>query len=219
MRKHLREAICLGMAVGLLIITPVVAAETSTSGTDRSSETADSSSSSEDSVSRTARLEKLKSDLKIKIEDKEALNLKTRCKSAQTKVGSVREKVASKVPGRTKAYGELTDRLSGLVVKLKAKGVDTTVFEQEIDVLKAKISTFNTDLASYKQMLADLKGNDCVTDPAAFKAALQASRTDRDKIIKDAADIKAYIKDTVKPTLQQIRTTLEANEKTSGEDH
>ena len=53
---------------------------------------------------------------------------------------------------------------------LKAKGVDTTTLESQITELKAKITTYSTDLAAYKQSLTDLKAVDCKTDPDAFQA-------------------------------------------------
>lgn len=214
MKYRIRNLIGTTIAISVMVVTPLALAETNTtSGSDSSDKDTSSSSSSEDSTARQARLEKLKTDLKIKLDAKEQEKLKTRCKPAQTIVKNVGERFNTKAPGRAKIYDELVTRLNSLVTKLKAKGVDTTELEQEISMLQTKVTLFNTDLAAYKQALSDLRDVDCVTDPTAFKAALEAARTAHDKVIKDAADVKAYVKDTIKPTLQKIRSVLEEQEK------
>ncbi len=207
------------LSVAMLSVTPMAMAETgdntSTSDTVTKTEITNSADSAEDSAGRSARLEKFKTDYKVKLSALETANLKQKCKPAQTVVKSVQERVNSGSGNRTKAYGKITDHLSGLLVKLKAKGVDTTKLEQEINELKAKVAQHDTDLAAYKQAVSDLKLLDCATDPAAFKAALLAARADRDKVVKDVADIRAYLKDTIKPTLQAIRAALDAGQDTN----
>ena len=46
---------------------------------------------------------------------------------------------------------------------------------------------------------------DCLTDPTAFKAALEAARTSQATVLKDIKAIRAYINDTIKPTLTDIK--------------
>jgi chromosome segregation ATPase len=121
------------------------------------------------------------------------------------------------VPTRTKDYEALSSNLNTMLEKLNAKNIDTTELKAELTAVQTKITTFSTDLTAYKQALSDAKNADCTTDPAAFKAALQTARTARDKVVKDAADIKAYVINTIKPTLQKIRTQLSSGQTNSNQ--
>ena len=189
--------------------------ETPNTSTEDKPKTTTTPEDSPNTTDMDKRLTKLKGDLKINLTATQQEHIKTRCKPAQGIVKSVGDKVDTGVTNRSQAYVALTDKLTSLVAKLQAKNVDTTAFQSEITVLQTKIASFTTDLTAYRQTLSDLKGVDCVTDPAAFQGALTASRTAHDKLITDVANIKAYVSGTIKPTLQAIRTVLEAQEKTA----
>ncbi len=227
--KQLQSLILSAIALGTLIIVPAAMAAPSTNSGGGSTNTVKKPESSPetspeatetpaDIAERTTRIEKEKGALKIKLDAKETLLIKTKCKPAQIIVKAVGSNTEQKVKDRTKAYGEIIDRLNGIVVKLKAKNVDTTDLEKEITALQALVTKFTTDLAAYKVAMVNLKAIDCVTSPDAFKEALEKARTANGVVLKDAADIKAYIKATIKPTLEKIRSTLEASEKASSNE-
>jgi hypothetical protein len=218
--KNLQYALMSALALGTFVLAPVaVMAEGTNSGSGstksstKTESTAEPTESPADLAERAARLTKAKTDLKIKLTDKDSLTIKTKCKPAQVLVRTVGDRVDEKVKDRATAYGELVDRLNGIVVKLKAKNVDTAELEKEITALKALLATFKTDLATYKTALADVKSVDCVTNPDQFKAALETARTANATVLKDAAAVKSYVKVTIKPTLEKIRKSLEAEEK------
>lgn len=213
MNKYLKRLTLSVVALGLLVIAPMASAETNTTTTKKADTTGSVAESAIEMKNREARLEKEKIELKVKPETKEVESIKSKCKPAQLKIKDVGDKTELNVKERSKAYTEVVTKLTETVAKLKVKGVVTTTLEQEIALLNTKIALFNTDLATYKTALSDLKLHDCVTDPTGFKAVLESARTANTKLIADAADIKAYIKNTIKPTLLQIRTALEAQEK------
>ena len=99
--------------------------------------------------------------------------------------------------------------LNKLQTKLSGQGVDTTQLAAEITALKEKIDTFNNDLGAYRETLSDIANMDCEADPSAFKASLDQARESLKKVHADAVDIRTYVKDTIKPTLQTIRSGLE----------
>ncbi len=215
MKKRLQYIISLSLMAPLMVLAPVAIAH---------GQTSDSSSSTDQQLTDTekaqlqSRLEKEKTDLKIKLGVAETALIKAKCTPAVSNIKSLSTRFLTNVPQRVKAYDNLSSHLDTLITKLNAKGVDTTELKQELTTLQAKITTFNTDEAAYKQALSDAKNVDCSTDPAAFKAALLTARTARDKVMKDIADIKAYVKDTIKPTLQKIRTQLASQEQSSSQN-
>lgn len=208
MKQRIGNVICAVLVLATLTAMPLAVAET-----DPNSNTTDTKKEeTTEAKALQERLEKKKAELKINLNQLEKERLKNRCKPAQALVKTEGEKVDGRVVVRTKAYTKLVERLNSLVSKLEAKEVDVTQLKSQIAVLETKIAKFNTDLAAYKQALSDLRTVDCATDPDAFKAALEVARSSRDTLITDATDIKTYVKDTIKVTLQAIRTQLEAQE-------
>ncbi len=212
------------LASPLLLAGTVIAHEVSNGTHSHSGQVAQATTeesqemSAEDKAALLKRLEERKTALKTRLTATEQQRLKSKCKASQGNLSSLKGRIKGIDTSRANVYRELVERLTKLSGKLKENGVDTAQLDSQIDELKTKIETFKTDLAAYKQAVSDLADMDCVQDPTAFKASLETARTAREKVNADAAAIKAYVKDTIKPTLQQLRSTLEKNESTSGGD-
>jgi hypothetical protein len=157
-----------------------------------------------------ARFEQRKNSLKLRLSALDQQKFKLKCKAAQTPLGTLRAHGIDTRVKRGKIYDKLVERLTKLSTKVKAASVDTATLDSQIETLKAKIEAFKTDLTNYQQALTDLAGMDCAADPDAFKASLETARSLRAKLSQSGKDIKAYIKETIKPTLQNIRGQLEA---------
>lgn len=181
-----------------------------------STPTSPPTTSQNDSEAMKTRVEKLKTELKIKLTTSESNRIKLKCKAAQGLVSSLGGRVKGIKSNREQAHKAIIDKLNDLVTKLKAKNVDTTTLEADIAVLQTKISTFQTDLSAYDQDLTDLANLDCAADPAAFKAALEGARAARIKVSQDAMDIRGYITTVIKPLLQTIRASLVGDNTNSG---
>lgn len=218
-----------------LAVTPMVAAETANSSspttnstttttttktTDTTTKTDDVSETFEDSFKKLSDTESKKqtqadrlkarvTDLKTKLSAADQAKLKLKCVAAQVKVKELETNVNNGVTARGKAYDELLSHLDKAITKLKAAKVDTTELEKERTELKVKIDTFKTDLVKYKIALGDTKDLGCVADPSAFKASLEAARTSRTAVATDAAAIRTYVNDTIKPTLKTIKATVD----------
>ena len=173
---------------------------------------------STDATERGKRLEALKSSLKVKLDEVTKKKIILKCKPAQTIVEGAEK--ADTVIGekRRTAYSNIASKMDALVVKLKANNIDTTELEGVIATLKEKIATFTTDMSAYQQALTDLRTLDCATDPTAFQAALTSTRSAREKVRADALAIRDYVKTTLKPALETIKTKLEAQKSNSTEE-
>lgn len=232
MRKFARALLAVAVVTPLLAGNVAMAVEGSSNSSSTSSNTSSSSSSnsgSSNSSSSTTdgplteqqktelakRLSDRKTELKTKLTVAETAKIKGKCTTSQGVISSLGQRIKGIETSRTEVYNNVIDNLTKLSTKLKAKNIDTTTLDTEITTLKAKVATFNTDLTAYKQAVTDLKNMDCVTDPTAFKASLEAARTAREKVSKDAADIRTYLKDTVKVTLKDLRSQVEAKESTN----
>ena len=156
------------------------------------------------------RLAKRKSELKEKLSASAKIRLQSRCKNSQGSLSSLSGRIHGLETSRNQKYGNLNDRLTKLSTRLSDAGLDVTTLDEQISELETLVETFKTDLATYKQAVSDLAEMDCAADPDAFKASLEEARTLREKLRQDSAAIKTYLKDTIKPTLVQLKEQLAA---------
>lgn len=166
---------------------------------------------------REARIKKLKEVQKVRLAAAEKKKIQEKCQASQGKVASVGNRLNGVETSRAEVHKNILNRLNTAVTKLKEKGVDTTALEADIATLSTKVDTFNTDLATYKQSISDLKLEDCKTDPEGFKAALTTARTNLEKVRADADAIHAYLKDTIRPLLTELKKQLETTKETEGD--
>lgn len=226
MKRLIAVALATVFTVPVLSTLTVAAhAEDSTSSSSSTQQATPTTTSSDDSTQKAPepaedaktvsnRIEQRKAELKTKLTTAEKTRLKAKCKASQGNLSSEKGRVKGLETSRGQVYNNLLTRLNDLSARLKVKGVDTTALNADIATLKTKIDTFNTDLASYKQAVSDLASMDCATDPDGFKASLEAARTALKKVNDDAAAVRSYLNDTIKPLLKTIRTELEKSQGT-----
>lgn len=155
------------------------------------------------------RLNKRKTDAKLRLTTVQEKRLQTRCTNAQGLVKSVNGRSVGIEANRSKIHSNLVQRLTTLETKLAAKDINTDMLKTNITELQNKITAFESDFTVYKQAVADVSNiEDCTTDPVAFKASLDAARTALQKVRDDSVAIRAYVKDSIKPTLTDLRTEL-----------
>jgi hypothetical protein len=216
MKTFMRLSMAALLVAPLLLVGVVSAQDTTQEQSTNQTQTTTEPTAQEKAAALKARIEKRKTEIKAKITATEKTRLQARCVNSQGKLSSLSGRVKGIETSRAQVYSNLTDRLTKLLEKLQAADIDKASLEAQITELQTKIATFQTDLATYKQAVADLVDMDCKTDPEGFKNSLEAARTARKKVQDDAAAIKAYVNDTIKPTLKALRAQLEATDTNSG---
>lgn len=162
------------------------------------------------------RLAKNKEAIKSNITKTQQAKIIARCQSAQGKITSANANIKSFRLARIEVYKKVVTRLTELSTKLKEAEVDTTELDKQITELQTMVNNFETNVTELSQAGADLANMECTADPTSFKAALEVMRAERKSISDDSAAIRAYIKDTIKPTLQTIRQSVDKPEATEG---
>lgn len=160
------------------------------------------------------RLAQRKNQLKTRLTAAQTTRLKDRCKPAQAKLNTFHGKLRSIERSRVNAYDKIIDHLNALVSKVGDKA-DTSDLQAQINTLKEKVEAFENDFTAYRQIVSDLHEMDCGADPAAFKASLESAKSLQSQLKTEAKDIRAYITETIKPTITALRQTL--NNKQAGE--
>lgn len=210
MKHHLK------LALGSILLTPVFVVGTvlaqeqqqTTAEQPTTTETAPQQMTAEEKQKLLERVQQRKAEAKLKLTNTQQKRLQARCAASQGKVQSLVGRQKGVETSHAKVHANLVDRLTKLETKLAEQKVDTAALKTQIAELQAKIATFKTDFAAYQALATDVVNMDCVADPTAFKVSLEATRTALKKVHDDSVAIKAYVNETIKPTLQQIRAQL-----------
>lgn len=221
-----RLLVAASLLISLLVanVAPVaVRAETETDSTSSSSTSHDSTTPTTDSTSDDTpqalakRLEEHKAAIKVHLKAADQVRLQAHCKAAQVRIKVLQAQLAKSSTHHGASLTNITTRLTVLVVKIKAQGVDTTTLTAEMTTLASKVATYKADLATYSQAIKDLAAMDCTADPAAFKATLEAARTKQTAVRADFKDITTYVQQTIKPALTEAKANLAA--KSTGQEN
>ena len=217
MKSRISLLLISGLMVPLFLVGSVLAMEDQTSTTTTTTEPTGTETRPQmlteaEKKALSERVQMRKTEAKLRLTSAQQKRIQDRCSNAQGMVKKSSGRVNGIETSRTKVHANLVERLTNLETKLAAKNLDTSTLQAQIPELKAKIVIFQTDLAAYKQLVSDL-GNieDCKADPTAFKASLEEARTALKKTHDDAVAIRAYVNDTIKPTIKALRAQLETS--------
>lgn len=153
------------------------------------------------------RLTARKAQLKTRLTGAQTTRLKERCKAAQLIIANVNTRLKTVQSNRVNAYDKIIDHLNSLVSRV-GNQADTTKLQADITGLKEKTASFGSNLTAYKVIIDDLQAMDCGADPSGFKASLEAAKSLQTQLKTDAAAIRAYLNEIIKPTIAALRVQL-----------
>jgi hypothetical protein len=142
--------------------------------------------------------------------------IKLRCGVAQANAKTLATRLATVQKNRGAAYDSIVKALNDLVAKLENQAFETTALKDNITALQSKVDSYKTNMNNYYTAVNDMATVDCAADPLAFIGALQAARQAHDALQPQIADIRAFITNTVKPSLVQVRTQIEDGQTVGG---
>ena len=213
MKKTLAKMISIAFIFTLLPVLPVVAHgdESHDSGSVVSAEKSfeiDDSTKAEFKANLETRLKQRKEAVTENLTFIKQKRIQKGCVASQALINKVSEKASATKTSRDQIYDNMTKNAEKLRDRLKENGQDTTTLDKNLEELHALIDSFKTDLKEMRQVAQDLSAMDCGADPAGFISSLQVLREARDKVVTDSQVIKNYVKDNLKPTLQEIRNSI-----------
>lgn len=134
---------------------------------------------------------------------------KLRCGVSQTVLKEVQGRLASVQEGRDKAYGAIGDALETLEEALVSEEYESSELTSNRQDLTSKLGSFNNSMANYKQAIDDAVSLNCEEDPLALLAAIDSARRSHEQLVGGAADLRSYVNNVIKTTLQQVKSDLE----------
>lgn len=216
MNKIYKSAITAGFVVTFLMPISVSAlSSSSTTETKTTESTQTKVASTQELRIRTGttvedRVKADKAKLKAQLTEIEKTRIKNKCKASQNLVKAQATRAANFEQSRKKVYQGIIDRLENLAVKLDAANKTdlASKVRTEKTALSTKADAVYAGLQDYKLTLEDLAASDCVADPTAFKAVLEAARVARDNIKLKTKDFRDYYSQTTVKVLGEVKQAL-----------
>lgn len=194
----------------LAVIVPVVSLESHYAPTTNAQTTTD--------TALQQRVTTYKASLGRTVAASEQAKIKLRCSVAQANTKNLATRLSTVQKNRAAGYDKILSILNTLSTNLDKQAFETTALQENITALQTKVDTYKTTMNTYQQAVTDASVVDCAADPTAFIAALQTARTAHDAVMTQITDIRAYVTNTIKPTLQVIRTQIESGQTTGGSE-
>lgn len=163
------------------------------------------------------RITNYKRNLQYEVRRNQEDKMKLRCEGVITYIETLNPRLVALQKSRNKAYSSISNQLEELYKRLEAQAFETSKLKTNLDELNAKLATFRADMKGYRQASADMIQINCRKEPIAFIAALETARTKHDALVVLVGDIREYIANTIKPTLQQVRTQIEDGQTVGGD--
>lgn len=165
---------------------------------------------------RSQRIQQRKANASRRFSMAEQNIIRGKCQAVHGVVRATDARFKSFEAKRLRVYDGLVARLERLNATLTSAGADTAEYDTQVAALKRKTEAYTAALAAFKQSLADLVAMDCTSDPEGFAVTLLEARTLREHVITTGKDTRGYLKDTLKPTLVNLKQGLK--DKAAGEN-
>jgi uncharacterized protein YukE len=166
----------------------------------------------ENANKREERLINYQARVEQRLSDAQARRIASTCKAAQVKLKVLDENSKQVQKIRNSAYSSIVQKLENLREKLAQAGVTSAEFDAAVDSFAEQSTAYALAFESYVITLEDLSTMLCEDDPQAFNAALTVVRQERAALLASSQALRQYVNDTIKPVLQQLRGSLEAND-------
>lgn len=158
---------------------------------------------------RTARIEKLKSQFKVQLNDKEKELISTRCTLAQARLKSIAYQLDGIESSRGATYDGIISTLLEINNRLNDQFVDTSSLDLLIVDYQSVVKKFNLSIEGYRLSLDDATSIDCKNNPEDFRAALEGVRAARKPIVDSSQQINDLTKTNLKTTFESLAVRLD----------
>lgn len=121
--------------------------------------------------------------------------------------------ILKKIGERKKAkYESIKTRVQSVIDTAKEQGVDTAKLEEDLVLLAAKVEVYKAEATDLYDMLQKAATADCATEEgrAEMRVWLQEARNQLKEVRSAMKDIYTFLRETLKPDLDDVKEQLEA---------
>jgi hypothetical protein len=156
---------------------------------------------------RKAQMEKRRTELQNRIAKKTEKE-KARCEKINNNVEKIIENYDHKVGQNIESYKTVVLNIQKAVDNLSSKGINVDKLRADLVVVNQMIVQMSEHRAQYIETLEGSQNHVCGESEGDFKTKIQEARTQLSLIREDGDAIKAYIKNTIRPDLLEVREGL-----------
>lgn len=131
-----------------------------------------------------------------------------RCAVVESKIQSKTSVFDNSKVRHLEIYANIKNRLTSIMEKLSARGIDVTSLKASLTVFDQKIKKFSDDYAIYINKLKDSQVYVCGKAEGDFKNKLKEAKAALAQVHRDAVEIRTYYAKTLKPELNRLRNQL-----------
>ncbi|MEK7653174.1 MAG: hypothetical protein AAB358_01685 [Patescibacteria group bacterium] len=140
-----------------------------------------------------------------------------KCENFQEKFGLIIDRHDNNKEKYLNLFINLQNRLSRIVQRLEAQGIDVSDLKADLVVLNQKITKFQTDYAAYQAKIQEINNLSCsdtgLNNP--IKNDLKSSRTLLKNLQKDILDVRTYYQTVIRKDLQALKSQVDNLKKPS----
>ncbi len=162
------------------------------------------------------RIAQRKAERNVVISTQDKARLESSCSTAQTKLRSLQQTTTPVVLERAKSNLLIDAKLWVIIGKLKLAEKDTFALEKQRSTLAEKVRVFAETERLYQQTLDDAIVLNCKADLVGFKAMLDTARIYRTQVRDQSTDIRNYLVNEIKPSLNAFSSQLQGKQPSGG---
>ncbi len=139
-----------------------------------------------------------------------------RCAAVTAAIDARLKRYTEQKEAHIAVHQRIHDRLQALIERLAAKGYDVTVVKADLVKLDELIKQANDDYQVFIIKLEMTKRYNCGTAEGDFKAKLAEAKAALAVFRADVKAIVAFVKDTLKPHVRELRVQVQSSNDNNG---
>lgn len=138
-----------------------------------------------------------------------------RCQIVESKIQTKVVRFDNSKVKHLEIYAKVKERVTTLITKLDAQGVDTASLKSALSAYDQKIAKFSNDYAIYIEKLKETQVYVCGKSEGSFLAKLKEAKTALAQVHQDALSIRNHYAQVLKPEINRIRENIRVKRSTS----
>lgn len=145
----------------------------------------------------------------LNLSQKDITRYTGKCIGSQAKVREIQSKLGSVSDKRLNTYEAIDAKLWVIIGKLKLADKDTFKLESQRAEYAKKVAVLSNTMNQYKQVIDDTVVINCQSDIKGYMSLVATARLYHEAIRKQTEEIKGYVVNDVKASLQAFASELQ----------
>ncbi len=155
------------------------------------------------------RIKQRTSEQNLNLTQRDITRITSKCIGSQAVVREIQSKLGSVSDKRLNTYEAIDAKLWVIIGKLKLADKDTFKLESQRGEYAKKVTLLSSTMNQYKQVIDDMVVINCQSDIKGYMSLVATARLYHESIRKQTEEIKSYVVNDVKASLQTFASELQ----------